>query len=104
MTCAITSVMILGLLVFFGFFFLEVNRWPKNQQQATVFDKPARFPEMYREPLQSQDYKSADEYFDYQSSSTHLPMERGTRMHRASQYSRNLDKITYTLLEMVARK
>lgn len=82
----------------------EVNRWPKNQQQATVFDKPARFPEMYREPLQSQDYKSADEYFDYQSSSTHLPMERGTRMHRASQYSRNLDKITYTLLEMVARK
>lgn len=84
----------------------EVKRWSDNNQPQHTpgYDMPAPFPEMVQEPLLPRDYQSADDFSDYQSSTSHLPIERGPRMNRPPQYSRNLDKITSTLLELVKRK
>ncbi|KAK7899122.1 hypothetical protein WMY93_019975 [Mugilogobius chulae] len=82
----------------------ETHRWPSNQPHAPVFDKPAPFPNRYQEPTRPQDYQLTDRFSDYRPPTSDLPMERGPRMSRPPQYSRNLDKITSTLLELVARK
>lgn len=86
--------------------FREPKMWPmgKSPARPPVFDKPTHFHEKFQDPLQPRDYESADDFDDYQSSRPHLPMEQGPRMQRPPQYSRNLDKITSTLLELVARK
>lgn len=84
----------------------EMNRWPNNNQpeHASGFDPSVPFPETYQEPLHPRDYESAADFPDYQSTTSHLPMERGLRNTRPPYYSRNLDKITSTLLEFVKRK
>lgn len=66
---------------------------------ATHRDDPERFPE----PMRPRDYRpAAEEFLD--SPAPPLHMERGPRMDRGPRYSNNLDKITSTLLELVARK
>lgn len=84
---------------------------PDYNVPATAYDVPpsdydmaATFPEKFEEPLRRRDYQSHDNFPDYQSSASPLHMERGPRMNRPPQYSRNLDKITSTLLELVKRK
>ncbi|CAK6949486.1 uncharacterized protein si:ch211-13c6.2 isoform X1 [Scomber scombrus] len=68
-------------------------------------DEPARHPERFQDHMQPRDYRpSAEEFFESRSSAPPLHMERGPRMHRGPQYSNSLDKITSTLLELVARK
>ncbi|KAJ0044171.1 hypothetical protein NL108_008746 [Boleophthalmus pectinirostris] len=82
----------------------DMQRWPKNQPHAPGFDEPAHFPRKYQEPSRSRDFQSADHFSDYHSPTSRHPMDHGPRMSRLPQYSRNLDKITSTLLELVARK
>lgn len=72
---------------------------------ATHPDESVHYPERFQEPMHPHDYRpAAEEYFDSHSSSPSLHMEQETRMHRGPRYSKNLDKITSTLLELVARK
>ncbi|KAM7384215.1 hypothetical protein PAMA_011519 [Pampus argenteus] len=71
---------------------------------ATHPDEPARYPERFQEPMQPRDYRPAKEFFDSRSSAPPLHLEQGPRTHRGLQYSNKLDKITSTLLELVARK
>ncbi|XP_072303594.1 uncharacterized protein [Eucyclogobius newberryi] len=79
-------------------------RWQNNHPHASGFDKPASFSEKYQEPSQLRDNQSGAHLSDYHSPASLLDMELGPRMGRPLQYSRNLDKITSTLLELVARK
>lgn len=69
---------------------------------AVDYKMAAPIHEMFQEPLRPRDYQSNDNFPNYQSSPLHV--ERGSRMNRPPQYSRNLDKITSTLLELVKRK
>ncbi|XP_026203208.1 uncharacterized protein si:ch211-13c6.2 isoform X2 [Anabas testudineus] len=65
----------------------------------------SHYPERFQEPMHPYDSKpAAEKYFDFHTSATPLHVEQEPRMHRDSRYSRNLDKITSTLLELVARK
>ncbi|XP_029298347.1 uncharacterized protein LOC115015314 isoform X2 [Cottoperca gobio] len=57
-------------------------------------EEQARYPQMFQEPMHPHDYSPAPL----------LHMERGPRVDRGPRYSNNLDKITSTLLELVARK
>lgn len=67
-------------------------------------DEP-HYPEIFQEPVHPYvSQPSAEKHFDFHSSATPLHMERESRMHKDSRYSKNLDKITSTLLELVARK
>ncbi|XP_037651102.1 uncharacterized protein si:ch211-13c6.2 isoform X1 [Sebastes umbrosus] len=71
----------------------------------THLDDPTRYPERFQEPMRPRDYPPADDGFlDSHSSAPPLHMQRGVRMDRGPRYSNNLDKITSTLLELVARK
>ncbi|XP_054461337.1 uncharacterized protein si:ch211-13c6.2 isoform X2 [Anoplopoma fimbria] len=82
----------------------EVFGGPKTQH-ASHRDEPARYPDRFEEPMHSLDYPhAANEFMDSQSSAPPRRMERGQRMDRGLRYSNNLDKITSTLLELVARK
>ncbi|XP_071356907.1 uncharacterized protein [Trachinotus anak] len=87
--------------------FEEVFRSPEMSQtpRATHPDDPGHYPERFQEPMYPRDYRpAAEEYFDSHSSSPSLHMEPDPRMRRGPQFSKNLDKITSTLLELVARK
>ncbi|CAL9691439.1 unnamed protein product [Knipowitschia caucasica] len=77
----------------------EMQRWPSDQPSMT-----SPFPKMYQEPSRPQDYELADKFSDYPSTASRLSVEHEPRISRPPQYSRNLDKITSTLLELVARK
>ncbi|XP_075962293.1 uncharacterized protein LOC142965305 isoform X1 [Anarhichas minor] len=82
----------------------EVFGWPRTQH-ASHPDEPARYPDRFEEPMHPLDYPHAPEEFrDSQSSPPPLRMERGHGMDMGLRYSKNLDKITSTLLELVARK
>ncbi|KAM9340363.1 uncharacterized protein ABDE67_016106 [Symphorus nematophorus] len=73
--------------------------------RATHPDEPARYPERFQEPMHPRDYRpAAEKFLDSHSSAPPIHMERGPRMNRGPRYSNNLDKITSTLLELVARK
>ncbi|XP_075995621.1 uncharacterized protein LOC142989812 isoform X2 [Genypterus blacodes] len=68
-------------------------------------DEPARYPERLRESMRPRDYQSAaDGYFDPRSSAPPFHKEQGYRMNQGVRHSSSLDKITSTLLELVARK
>lgn len=68
-------------------------------------NEPAHYPERYQAPLQARDYKPAgEEFFESHRSGSPQHMERGPRPYRDPQYKSSLDKITSTLLELVARK
>ncbi|XP_044027958.1 uncharacterized protein si:ch211-13c6.2 isoform X2 [Siniperca chuatsi] len=85
----------------------EVFGWPDMSRtpHATHPDEPARYPERFQEPMHPCDYRpAAEEFLDSHSSAPPLHIERGPRMDRGPRYSNNLDKITSTLLELVARK
>ncbi|XP_044191113.1 uncharacterized protein si:ch211-13c6.2 isoform X1 [Thunnus albacares] len=85
----------------------EIFGMPEMYQapHATRSDEPARYPERFQEHMQPRDYRpDAEELFDSHSFTPPLHMERGPRTNRGSQYSNSLDKITSTLLELVARK
>ncbi|XP_034097092.1 uncharacterized protein si:ch211-13c6.2 isoform X1 [Gymnodraco acuticeps] len=72
---------------------------------ATHPDEPARYPERFQEPMNPHDYLPAGQKFlDPYNSAPPLHMEREPRMDRGPRYSNSLDKITSTLLELVARK
>ncbi|XP_035537209.1 uncharacterized protein si:ch211-13c6.2 isoform X2 [Morone saxatilis] len=72
---------------------------------ATHLDQPAHYPERFQEPMHPRDYQpAAEEFLDSHSSAPPFHMERGPRMDRGPRYSNNLDKITSTLMELVARK
>nr|XP_046273879.1 uncharacterized protein si:ch211-13c6.2 isoform X2 [Scatophagus argus] len=80
----------------------EVLGWPKMSltPRATQPDEPARFPESH-----TRDYRSAgEEFLHSHSSAPPLHGDRQPRMDRGPRYSSSLDKITSTLLELVARK
>lgn len=64
----------------------------------------ARYPERFKEPMHSRDYRPAGEFLDIRSSSSPLRMDRQSRLDRDIRYANNLDKITSTLLELVKRK
>lgn len=89
-------------------FLSEVFGWPEMSRasRATHPDEPARYPERFQEPTQPCDYRPATEEFldSSHSSAPPLHMEQGSRRDRGPRYSNNLDKITSTLLELVARK
>lgn len=68
------------------------------------YDIATPFPAKFQEPLRPRNHQSYDNLSNYQSSRSNLHMERGPRMNRPPYYSRNLDKITSTLLELVKRK
>lgn len=77
----------------------------ERTHHATQPDERARFPERFQEHVQTHGYRpTAGEVFDSRRPPPLLNMERGPRMLRGPQYSSNLDKITSTLLELVARK
>ncbi|CAB1458150.1 unnamed protein product [Pleuronectes platessa] len=66
-------------------------------------DEPEHYPERFQEPMNPRGYRpAAEEYFDCPSAA--LRMAEEPRMQSGSRYSTNLDKITSTLLELVARK
>ncbi|XP_023140833.2 uncharacterized protein si:ch211-13c6.2 isoform X1 [Amphiprion ocellaris] len=68
-------------------------------------DEPPRYPDRFQEPMRPRDYQpAAEEFFDSDPSAPPLHMEQGSRMHRGHRYSSKMDKITSTLLELVARK
>ncbi|KAF3833851.1 hypothetical protein F7725_025055 [Dissostichus mawsoni] len=68
-------------------------------------DEPARYPERFQEPMNPHDYFPAGQkVLDPYNSAPPLHMEREPRMDRGPRYSNSLDKITSTLLELVARK
>ncbi|XP_029370774.1 uncharacterized protein LOC115051504 isoform X2 [Echeneis naucrates] len=72
---------------------------------ATHPDESGHYSQRFQEPMFPSDYQPATtEYFHSNSSSSSLLREQDTKMHRGPQYSKNLDKITSTLLELVARK
>lgn len=74
-------------------------------QPAAHPDEPAHYSERFQEPMHPRNYPTAsEEFMDSHSSAPPLHMERGLRMDRDSWRSSNLDKITSTLLELVARK
>ncbi|XP_071760703.1 uncharacterized protein LOC139915854 isoform X1 [Centroberyx gerrardi] len=63
------------------------------------------YPERFQEPMHPHDYPpAAEEFFDPPSSAPPFHREQGYRMRRGPQHSSSLDKITSTLLELVARK
>ncbi|XP_056154369.1 uncharacterized protein si:ch211-13c6.2 isoform X2 [Lampris incognitus] len=61
------------------------------------------YPERFQEPIPHRDYTPAKGPLDTHFSPP-LYREQGHRMYRAPQHSSSLDKITSTLLELVARK
>ncbi|KAG7501037.1 hypothetical protein JOB18_038260 [Solea senegalensis] len=72
---------------------------------ATCSDETVQYTERLEEPMHPIDHRpAAKRYFDSHSPSPSRHMEEGRRMHRIPRYSNNLDKITSTLLELVARK
>ncbi|XP_034400847.1 uncharacterized protein si:ch211-13c6.2 isoform X2 [Cyclopterus lumpus] len=78
----------------------EVFGLPRTQQ-ASRPDEPARNAGRFEEPMHPLDYPhAAEEFMDSRSSA----IEQRHRMERGLRYSNNLDKITSTLLELVARK
>ncbi|XP_028453659.1 uncharacterized protein si:ch211-13c6.2 isoform X2 [Perca flavescens] len=85
----------------------EVFGWPGMSQppDTTHTNQPARYPERFQEPMHPCDYPpAAEEFLDSNSSAPPHYVERGPRMDRGPRYSNNLEKITSTLLELVARK
>ncbi|XP_076610724.1 uncharacterized protein LOC143335308 isoform X2 [Chaetodon auriga] len=73
--------------------------------RATHPDEPARYPERFQETMQPRKYQpAAGEFLDSHSPAPPLHVGRGQRIDRGPRYSNNLDKITSTLLELVARK
>ncbi|XP_070703135.1 uncharacterized protein [Pempheris klunzingeri] len=82
--------------------------WPEMSQSshASHPDEPASYPEWFQEPMRPRDYRpaAAEGFVDSHTSAPPIQMERGARMDRGRRYSNNLDKITSTLLELVARK
>ncbi|XP_068431753.1 uncharacterized protein si:ch211-13c6.2 isoform X2 [Clinocottus analis] len=82
----------------------EVFGWPRTRH-ASHPDESACNVGRFEEPMHPLDYTRAPEGFmDSQSSAPPLRMEQRNRMDRGFRYSNNLDKITSTLLELVARK
>ena len=72
-------------------------------QHVPFSDEPEHYPERFQEPMNPRGYRpAAGEYFDCPSAP--LRMAEEPRMQSGSRYSTNLDKITSTLLELVARK
>ncbi|XP_034748781.1 uncharacterized protein si:ch211-13c6.2 isoform X2 [Etheostoma cragini] len=85
----------------------EVFGWPGISQppDTTNSNEPARYPKRFQEPMHPRDYPpAAEEFLDSHSSPPWHYMERGHGMDRGPRYSNNLEKITSTLLELVARK
>lgn len=75
------------------------------KQNATHQHESACYPERFQKSMHPRDYRpSAEAFLDSHSSAPPLHMERETRMDRGPRYSNNLEKITSTLLELVARK
>ncbi|XP_060949257.1 uncharacterized protein si:ch211-13c6.2 isoform X2 [Limanda limanda] len=71
--------------------------------QVPFSDEPEHYPERFQEPMNPRGYRpAADEYFDRPSAA--LRMAEEPRMQSCSRYATSLDKITSTLLELVARK
>ncbi|XP_069552219.1 uncharacterized protein [Brachyistius frenatus] len=66
-------------------------------------DEPSCYPERFQGPMRPHEHHPAGEGF-FDSSARPLNMEHGPRNQRGPRYSNNLDKITSTLLELVARK
>ncbi|XP_029918967.1 uncharacterized protein LOC115367397 isoform X2 [Myripristis murdjan] len=62
--------------------------------------EPSLYPERFTEPMRPYDFPPATEEF----SEPPFPAPQGYRTHRGPQHSSSLDKITSTLLELVARK
>ncbi|XP_059205715.1 uncharacterized protein si:ch211-13c6.2 isoform X2 [Centropristis striata] len=74
-------------------------------RHASHPDEPVRDPERFQEPRHPRDYRPGpEEFLDSRSSAPPRHMDLGPRMDRGPRYSNNLDKITSTLLELVARK
>ncbi|XP_041811955.1 uncharacterized protein si:ch211-13c6.2 isoform X2 [Chelmon rostratus] len=73
--------------------------------RATRADEPERYSERFQESRHPQNVQpAAGEFLDSRSSAPPLHVDRGHRIDRGPRYSSNLDKITSTLLELVARK
>ncbi|XP_056273318.1 uncharacterized protein si:ch211-13c6.2 isoform X2 [Pseudoliparis swirei] len=82
----------------------EVFGLPR-MQHASHPDEPARNAGRFDEPKRPLNYPhAAEDFMDSRSSASPLGMEQRHGMERARRYSNNLDKITSTLLELVARK
>ncbi|KAK2921119.1 uncharacterized protein si:ch211-13c6.2 isoform X1 [Channa argus] len=82
----------------------ELFGW-SEMPRATRPDELAQYPDRFQEPMHPHDYQpTAEEFFNTHSSAPPLDIERVARMNRESRCSKNLDKITSTLLELVARK
>lgn len=62
----------------------------------------ASYPERFQEPMRPAEYQQGG--VEENSSAPPLFMEQGSRRLGDSSYSKNLDKITSALLELVARK
>lgn len=88
-------------------FLLEVFGLPEMPltPRATRADEPERYSERFQESRHPQNVQpAAGEFLDSRSSAPPLHVDRGHRIDRGPRYSSNLDKITSTLLELVARK
>ncbi|KAK2830335.1 hypothetical protein Q5P01_018266 [Channa striata] len=82
----------------------ELFGWPE-MPRAPRPNETAQYPERFQERIHPRGYQpTVEQYFDTHSSAPSLHMEREPRMNRESRCSKNLDKITSTLLELVARK
>ncbi|KAF7664912.1 hypothetical protein LDENG_00160890 [Lucifuga dentata] len=76
----------------------EMN-WPTHAPHP---DEPVRYPDRLQESMQPRDYRPVtNKFFDPRSSASSYHIERGYGKQR---HSSSLDKITSTLLELVARK
>lgn len=68
-------------------------------------DEPPRYPDRFQEAMRPRDYQPAvKEFFDSDPSVPSLHLEQGSMMNRGPRFSTKMDKITSTLLELMARK
>ncbi|XP_024115735.1 uncharacterized protein si:ch211-13c6.2 isoform X1 [Oryzias melastigma] len=75
---------------------------PRQSVRSRYEDEMASYPERFQEPMRPAEYQQGG--VEENSSAPPLFMEQGSRRLGDSSYSKNLDKITSALLELVARK
>ncbi|XP_074542531.1 uncharacterized protein LOC141802737 isoform X2 [Halichoeres trimaculatus] len=83
--------------------------WQETSRTPHASHEAARFPERFQEARHSRDYRPASVDHEFLDSHSPAPApslcyEQGPRLDRGPRYYNNLDKITSTLLELVARK
>ncbi|XP_068188739.1 uncharacterized protein si:ch211-13c6.2 isoform X2 [Antennarius striatus] len=84
--------------------FDEVFGRPGMSPPPTHPDEPLRFPERFQEPMHPREHRLKEDFLNPRICESPLRTEGRSRWDRGPRYSKSLDKITSTLLELVSRK